>query len=72
MSLTNTPKNADQALYLRVRSAFVGHGTTLNAWCRANGTHIQNVRAAFFGDWRGKRADELVGRVLVAAGISTK
>ena len=64
MSMTNTPKKADQELYLRVRGAFVGQGGTPNAWCRANGVHIQNVREAFFGTWRGPRAEALVERVL--------
>lgn len=72
MSLPNTRENADQALYLRVRAAFVGQGTTLNAWCKDNGTHIQNVRDAFFGRWRGPGADELVRRVVTAAKVSAK
>lgn len=69
MSLGNTPKDADQALYLKVRAAFVGQGTTLNAWCKENGTHLQNVRDAFFGRWSGEKASLLVERVTAAAGI---
>lgn len=69
MSLTNTPKDADQAQYLRVRAAFIGQGTTLNTWCKQNGTHIQNVRDAFFGRWKGERALALITRVTDAAGV---
>jgi hypothetical protein len=72
MSLSNTPEKGNQALYLMVRSNFVAQGSTLNAWCRANGVHIQNVREAFFGTWRGPRADELVLRVVEAAKLSAK
>lgn len=68
MSVTNTPKDADQAQYLKVRAAFIGQGTTLNSWCIQNGTHIQNVRDAFFGRWRGERAAALLERVIQAAG----
>lgn len=69
MSLTNTPKDADQDLYLRVRASFIGQGTTLNAWCKQNGTHIQNVRDAFFGRWTGEKAALLVEKVTTAAGV---
>lgn len=69
MSFANTPKEADQALYLRTRAAFVGQGTTLNAWCKENGTHLQNVRDAFFGRWTGEKATLLLKRVTKAAGV---
>ena len=69
MSVTNTPKDADQALYLQIRASFVGHGTTLNAWCKANGTHIQNVRDALLGRWTGEKATLLIERVTKAAGV---
>jgi len=69
MSATNTPKDADQDLYLRARAGFVGQGTTLNAWCKKNGTHIQNVRDAFLGRWTGEKATLLMARVTKAAGV---
>ena len=69
MSTSNTPKDVDQALYLKARAAFVGQGTTLNAWCKANGTHIQNVRDAFLGRWAGEKATLLIERVTEAAGV---
>lgn len=70
MSLSNTQEKVNQALYVRVRAAFVAEGSTLNGWCRANGTHIQNVREAFFGTWQGPKADALVRRVLEASGVA--
>jgi hypothetical protein len=69
MSAINTQMEARKALYTEVRAAFVGQGTTLNAWCLANGTRIQNVRAAFFGEWSGPKAEELRARVISAAGV---
>lgn len=45
----NTEQSSGKDLYVKVRTAFVGQNTTLNAWCKENGTHIQNVRDAFFG-----------------------
>lgn len=68
MSGSNTPKANEKELYRRVRANFVAQGTTLNAWCEANGTRIQNVRDAFFGNWKGPKARALVDRVNEAAG----
>lgn len=70
MSVNNTPIDLGQVRYLRVRAAFVSQGTTLNAWCKANGSHIQNVRDAFFGKWKGERAAEMVARIVVASGVT--
>lgn len=51
-------------LLIRVRAGFVGQGTTLNAWCRANGYHIQNARMALLGRWRGPAGKALVIRLI--------
>jgi hypothetical protein len=69
MSFIYKPKDAAQALHLRTRAAFVGQGTTLNAWCKENGAHLQNVRNAFFGRWTGKKATLLLERVTKAAEV---
>lgn len=69
MSTPNTTVEEGKAHYVKVRAAFVGQGTTLNAWCKVNGLHIQNVREAFFGRWNGDKASALVARVTQAAGI---
>lgn len=63
MSEFNTQNDALQAQYQRLKAAFVERGTSLNAWCLENGTHIQNVRDAFFGRWKGPRAADLVAKV---------
>lgn len=68
MSGNNTPLPLDQADYNRIKAAFVARGTTLNAWCRANGVHIQNVRDAAFGRWRGAGASALMAKVIDSAG----
>lgn len=70
MSVNNTPDPKRKETYLRVRASFIARGTTLNEWCRSNGLHIQNVRDAFFGRWKGEGADALVARTLDAAGLA--
>jgi len=67
MSAVNTQKDVSQARYSKARAGFVEGGTTLNAWCKANGKHIQNVRDAFFGRWVGKAADQLIVKVECAS-----
>lgn len=69
MSLANTQKDADQALYLKVRVGFISQGTTLNAWCKENSLHIQNVRAAFLRQWIGPSANALIERVMKASDV---
>lgn len=69
VSTINTQDEAGKARYLKVRTGFVAQGLTLNAWCNQNGTHIQNVRDAFFGRWKGPQASALVEKVAAAAGV---
>ena len=47
----------------------MAQGLTLNAWRMKNGTHIQNVRDAFFGKWKGPQASALVAKVSTGAGV---
>jgi hypothetical protein len=54
----------------RVRAGFVAQGSSLSAWCRANGVQRQNAHKALVGQWSGPKADELVARITVAAGTS--
>ena len=51
-----------------VRAGFVAQGTSLNAWCRANGVTRQSADKALNGAWTGPGAEALVGRILQAAG----
>lgn len=47
-----------------VRAGFILKGTTLHAWCKANGLYQQNVNMALLGKWNGPRAKALVARLL--------
>ena len=67
MSLPNMNDAEGKDRYQTVRAGFVLQGTNLTHWCRQNGTHIQNVRDAFFGRWKGPKANELADRVFLAA-----
>lgn len=69
MSVFTTAPEANQDSYLRVRVAFVARGTSLHAWCRDNGVAMSNVRAAFFGVWKGEKATALIVKVRAAAGV---
>ena len=62
MSFPNMTETECKARYRQVRAGFIANGTTLTEWCRANGTHIQNVRDAFFGRWNGPGAKKMVVR----------
>lgn len=54
-------------LYLMVRAGFVAKGTTLNAWCIANGVNRQTVERALKGARNGKVSRELRERAVAAA-----
>lgn len=54
-------------LYLAVRAAFAARGTSLNAWCIANGTNRQTVEKSLRGRTHTRKAQELRDRVLAAA-----
>ena len=53
--------------YRTVKAAFVLRGSSLNAWCRAQGIAQQNVRRAFTGAWSGPAAERLIAKVIRAA-----
>ena len=57
-------------LYRRVRAGFIVQGTTLKAWCRDRGTHIQNARSALIGTWDGPAGRRLRSSIVKAARIS--
>ncbi|GGK08733.1 hypothetical protein [Luteimonas terricola] len=64
-----TTPEPSKDLYLRVRAGFVLQGTTLQTWCRQNGTHSSNAQRALIGSWDGPKARELRSRVIKAAHI---
>ncbi|PWB83065.1 MAG: hypothetical protein C3F11_08535 [Methylocystaceae bacterium] len=56
-----------QDLYLMVRAGFVAQGTTLNAWCIANGLNRQTVERSLRGDRNGKVSRAVRERAVSAA-----
>lgn len=56
-----------QALLLQVRAGFVAKGTSLRAWCLANGVKPQNARLCLFGCWDGPAGRAMRERICVAA-----
>jgi hypothetical protein len=50
-------------LYSTVRGILITNGITLNEWCNTKGLRRQSVEKALKGDWRGKKADELLALV---------
>jgi hypothetical protein len=71
MNYPNTSiSQPSQALYTKVRAAFVGRETTLSAWCRENNVKRQNARQALVGAWNGPKAVALRESIFTACGIS--
>lgn len=56
-------------LYRKVRCGFILKGTTLNHWCRTNGTDPQNARQCLTGSWDGPRARELRATLIKASAL---
>jgi lambda repressor-like predicted transcriptional regulator len=54
---------ASETLYHSVRAALVARGSSLNAWCRANGVNRQTAERALLGHRNGKRAIALRERI---------
>lgn len=46
-----------------VRAGFVAQGSSLNAWCIANGVDPNNARKALIGKWVGPKASILTERL---------
>jgi lambda repressor-like predicted transcriptional regulator len=55
--------------YRRVLAGFVLQGTSLNAWCRGAGVKRQNATKALMDQWKGPRAQQVLARILDAAGV---
>ena len=62
-------QSGDGFLYRLVRAGFISQGTSLAAWCRANGVHRQSAEKALLFKWDGPKAQELRRRVAEAAGV---
>jgi gp16 family phage-associated protein len=50
--------------YLTVRSALVARGTTLNAWCKANGLNRQTVEKSLKGQRHSRNGAEIRYRLV--------
>lgn len=57
---------------LCVRAGFTALGTSLHAWCKANGIAPQNAHKALTGDWTGPKASALIKRMKDASGAFSK
>jgi gp16 family phage-associated protein len=55
---------ASKELDRAVRAAFIAKGTTLNAWCTANGIARQTVDKALKGQRRSDRSRQMVKQLL--------
>lgn len=65
----SVPQSSDER-QKRIKAGFVLRGTSLHAWCRANGIHHQNAHKALTGQWVGPKASALVERLLAASGAT--
>lgn len=54
----------------RVRAAFVGRGTSLNAWCRENGITYEWSRQCLLGIRSGEAARRMVEKITREAKLS--
>lgn len=68
----SAPGTPSPELYAQVRAAFIAAGSSLNAWCLANGEHRQAARAVLLGERNGPEAQSLRERLLIAAGLAPR
>ncbi|MEP1930641.1 MAG: hypothetical protein ABJJ37_05120 [Roseibium sp.] len=61
-------KTNDQLLRA-VRAGFVLQGSSLNAWCRANGIVRRTAEQSLSGENKSTNAVALVARIQLAAGL---
>ncbi|MEP2707835.1 MAG: hypothetical protein ABJQ71_19325 [Roseibium sp.] len=61
--------NDDDQLLRAVRAGFVLQGTSLNAWCRANGVVRRTAEQSLSGENKSTNAVALVARIRLAAGL---
>lgn len=46
-----------------VRAGLIIKGSSLSAWAMKNGVKRQNLTKALLGEWKGKKAAELINKV---------
>lgn len=64
----STPEPS-QELLRKVRAAFVLQGSSLQNWCKQNGTHNSNARNALIGSWDGPAGKAMRARIVKASGL---
>lgn len=47
------------ALLMKVRGAFIYHGSTLSRWCSKNRVELSNARQCLIGTWSGEKGTAL-------------
>lgn len=58
-------------LYNRVRAGFILKGSSLTAWCNANGVKQQNALHCLIGSWDGPKSKELRKKMVFDSGITS-
>lgn len=69
--MSNIPPPGKELL-CQVRAAFVLQGTTLGAWCTAQGIVRQTAVNALVGGWNGPKGRALRQRVITASGLTKR
>jgi hypothetical protein len=69
--LDNIVEGCWRERHRRVRAAIVIRGSSLSAWCAANGATRQNADKALLGRWTGPKAAALIERIERAAGVKS-
>ncbi len=54
-----------------IRAAFISRGTSFHAWCASNKIDSHNARKVIIGKWTGPKANALVNKILLEAGMKT-
>ena len=68
MADTGIPYQPGAMLHDAIMGAFRAKGRTLEEWCKTNGVTPSVARNATFGQMRGKRGQEMLARLIEAAG----
>ena len=57
------------SLHQLVKAGFVAKGTSLTAWCMAEGVHCSNAKQCLTGNWNGPKAKALRAKIICDSGI---
>lgn len=59
-----------RTLYNHVRGGFVSKGSSLTAWCKAQGVNYQNATQCLTGSWEGPKSQALRAKMINDSGIN--